>query len=222
MPPGYYGANTDVERSVPDLDTFLDDLSSPAPVPGGGSAAALSAAMGAALLAMVCNLTIGRKRYADVQAEVAGIRGRAMELRDRARRLAQEDEDAYGRVAEAMKLPRDTDAERERRTSAVQQSLKEAAAPPLETMRVASEILDLGRQLAGIGNRSAISDVGSAGYLAWAAFGSASLNVDINVNAVDDEEWVASTRASQADLQRAESVFRDVQRVVAGTLGAGA
>ena len=69
MPPGYYGANTDVERSVPDLDTFLDDLSSPAPVPGGGSAAALSAAMGAALLAMVCNLTIGRKRYADVQAE---------------------------------------------------------------------------------------------------------------------------------------------------------
>ena len=104
----------------------------------------------------------------------------------------------------------------------MQETLQAAAGPPLETMRVASEILDLALQLAAIGNRAAISDVGSAAYLAWAAFGSASLNVDINANAVHDRSWVAATRAVQSKLGRAELVLREVQTAVAEAMEAGA
>jgi formiminotetrahydrofolate cyclodeaminase len=178
--------------------------------------------MAAALLAMVCNLTLGRKRYAEAQAEVEHVLQQATRLRDRARRLAEEDEEAYARVADAMKLPRGTEDEQAARKAHVQEALKAAAGPPLETMRVSCDILELARRLARVGNRSAISDVGSAGYLAWAAHGSANLNVDINVNAVEDASWAVTTRAAQRELDGAESALRDVQRIVREAMGGSA
>lgn len=171
------------------IDRFLGDLASAAPVPGGGSVAALQTAMAAALLEMVANLTMGRKRYAAVEPEATEIRDRASVLRERALALAGEDAAAYGRVATAMGLPRETQDERQTRSAAVQSALMGAAEPPLETMQLAEEIIRLAERIAAIGNRSAISDVGSAAAAAWAGFEAARLNVEINLAAVRDEPW---------------------------------
>jgi formiminotetrahydrofolate cyclodeaminase len=193
---------------VAELDTFLRDLSSGDPVPGGGSVAALEVSLGAALLVMVSNLTLGRKKYADVQAPVSEIRERAAGLRDRAAALVQQDIDAYARVAEAMALPRDSDEQKAERRDRLQAALKEAARPPLETMRLATEVLGLAGELAGIGNPSAISDVGTAALSARAGYHAGRLNVEINLAAVRDPVWVERMRSeldALADADSAES-----------------
>jgi formiminotetrahydrofolate cyclodeaminase len=177
-----------------DIDSFLADLASDAPVPGGGSVAALQVAMAAALLEMVSNLTLGRKRYADVEAQVLSIRERAGISRARARKLIDEDAAAYGAVAGAMKLPKASDDEKAVRTSAIQASLKAAAIPPLETMRLAAEMVDLARELLPIGNRTAASDVGTAAASALSGYEAARLNVEINAASVRDAHWVARAR----------------------------
>lgn len=171
------------------LDPFLKNLASSSPVPGGGSVAALSAAMGAALLVMVCNLTIGKKRYADVEEQAETARSAASVLLRRARELAEEDSRAYARVAEAMALPRATDTEADLRRERIQEALKGAAVPPLETMRVSSDVARLALDLVSFGNRSAVTDVGTASLVAIAAFESAKYNVLINVTSVRDDSW---------------------------------
>lgn len=183
-----------------DLQPFLADLASSAPVPGGGSVAALDAATGSALLVMVCSLTLGRKRFEDVEDRVQEIRARADVLGNRARELVDEDATAYSRVAEAMSLPRETDDDRQERASKIQLALKGAAVPPLETMRVAAEVANLAEALVKIGNPSAITDVGTAALQARAAFHAARLNVLINLSAVKDASWVDATK------QEAESI----------------
>lgn len=174
---------------VEQLDPFLKNLASSSPVPGGGSVAALSAAMGAALLVMVCNLTIGKKRYADVEEKAETARSAASVLLRRARELAEEDSRAYARVAEAMALPRATDTEADLRRERIQEALKGAAVPPLETMRVSSDVARLALDLVSFGNRSAVTDVGTASLVAIAAFESAKYNVLINVTSVHDDSW---------------------------------
>ncbi|HEX6508655.1 MAG TPA: cyclodeaminase/cyclohydrolase family protein [Chloroflexota bacterium] len=174
---------------MPDLDTFLDDLSSAAPVPGGGSVAAIETAMAAALLAMVANLTIGRKRYAGVEAEATAVRDESLRLRDVARELAEEDVEAYGRVASVSSMPRDTESQKVKRRECMQATLKDAVQPPLEMMRLAARVVELSGELARFGNRSAISDVGTAAGAARAGYEAALLNVEINVAAIHDDEW---------------------------------
>jgi formiminotetrahydrofolate cyclodeaminase len=174
---------------VEQLDPFLKNLASSSPVPGGGSVAALSAAMGAALLVMVCNLTIGKKRYADVEEKAETARSAASVLLGRARELAEEDSRAYARVAEALALTRATDTEADLRRERIQEALKGAAVPPLETMRVSSDVARLALDLVSFGNRSAVTDVGTASLVAIAAFESAKYNVLINVTSVHDDSW---------------------------------
>jgi formiminotetrahydrofolate cyclodeaminase len=176
------------------FEAFLDDLSSSSPVPGGGSVAALSAAMGASLLCMVCNLTLGRARYASVEEQVAGIRDRVAALRDEAEALASSDEQAYGRVATAMALPRATEDDKTRRREEIQTALKGAARPPLEVMKVARQVALLADQLVEIGNRNAVSDVAVAALMASASYGAAELNVAINLAAIRDQGWVGEFR----------------------------
>lgn len=178
-----------------DLNNFLAQLSSPDPVPGGGSVAALETAMGAALICMVANLTIGRKRYADVQEQVTAILKDAERLRNRAYELISEDVEAYKAVSDVMSLPRDTDEQRAERQARMQEALKGAVGPPLATMRSAYEVLKLADVLVTIGNKSAVSDVGTAASSAFAGCESAYLNVEINLHSIRDEEWVADVRA---------------------------
>jgi len=196
------------------VESFLDELASDEPVPGGGSVAALSVAMGAALLEMVANLTIGRKRYAEVEDEARTIRAEAASLRARAWHLVTEDVDAYRLVSLALALPRETDDERAARRERVQSALKQAALPPLNTMRAAREAALLADRMVDIGNRSAISDVGTAVVSARAGYLAARLNVEINVAAVRDDRWVSDVRSELASVSPVDELERSVLRRV--------
>lgn len=199
---------------------FLVRLSSGDPVPGGGSVAALQTAMAASLLAMVANLTLGRPKYADVASQVESILVEAVLIRDHAAALAEEDVEAYGKVAAAMALPRGDEDDKIRRRTAIQDALKAAAVPPLETMRAADRVSQLAGDLVRIGNRSAISDVGTAALAARAGFHAARLNVEINLASIRDEEWVAEMRLqlrSLADPDALEAaVLRESEAAIRG------
>lgn len=160
---------------------FLERLGSSDPVPGGGSAAALAAALGAALVAMVAELTIGRPAYAEHEETIRKIRFDAIDRRVELLDLAQQDADAYDVVVRARHLPKDSDAERTARSSALEAAMLEAARIPLRAAVVASEVLDLAERIAPIGNKNATSDAGVAAQLAAAGLRGALLNVRINL-----------------------------------------
>jgi formiminotetrahydrofolate cyclodeaminase len=201
-----------------DIEDFMQQLSSANPVPGGGSVAALECAMGAALLAMVANLTLGRKKYAEVEERVARIRDEALALRERASRLVDEDVEAYGNVSRVLEMPRDTDAQKALRQEHMQEALKGAVEPPLQTMNTASRVLDLAAELMMIGNRSAISDVGTAAGAVRSAFDAALLNVEINLASIQDEAWVQKVRSTvdcfPPVAERSDDVGRHVLAVI--------
>src|SRR5579863_2572410 len=136
------------------LHRYLDDLASAQPAPGGGSASALCGAMGAALVSMVARLTLGKAKYADVQAEIEELLQETERLRDRFQTLMQEDIEAYGKLSAAFKLPRDTDGERTVRTVAVQEQLVEAALAPLEVAECSAELVKCCCRIAEIGNKN--------------------------------------------------------------------
>lgn len=179
---------------------FLDELASGAPTPGGGGAAAIAGAMGAALISMVCNLTIGRKRYADVEEEMRSLLDRAEMLRHELQQLAEEDVVVFTRLSAAYKLPRTTDADIAIRRDAIQAALKRATEVPLRTARAAAAIVPLCPPVAERGNQAAVSDVGVAVLLAQAAVRSALLNVDINLRSIEDVLYVQQVRAEVTRL----------------------
>lgn len=180
--------------------TFLDNLASAAPAPGGGTAAALAGAMAAGLVSMVCNLTIGKARYADVEAEMRDSLDRAEALRHELQQLGQADLEAFNRLSAAYKLPRTTDSDIAIRRDAIQSLLRRATEVPLRTARAAASILPLCPPVAERGNQAALSDVGVAAHLAHAAVRSALLNVDINLRLLEDAGYVRQVRAEVARL----------------------
>ncbi len=202
------------------MDDFLRALASGDPVPGGGSVAALEVAIGAALLSMVSELTLGRKRYASVEEEVLGIRAQSDNMRSRARALVDADSVAYGRVAEAMRLPRDNDDEKEHRRRTIQAALKRAVEPPLSTMQAAQEGMVLATRLAAIGNASAVSDVGTAAHAFLAGYLSAKLNVDINLASIRDEAFVQSIGQEPVLRYDIQSDWRKTGDMVREVIGA--
>jgi len=199
---------------MPDIDEFLNELSSGAPVPGGGSVAGLEVAMGAALIHMVAELTIGREKFAAVEDQVRSIRDQAAELRIHARSLVDADVEAFGRVSDAMKLPRATDDEKAVRREAVQDALKGAVGPPLATMKSAGDVMRLASQLAPIGNPNAISDVGSAALAVDAGYYAAKLNVEINLAAIKDAGFVSEIRGQMPDDRAIDEGRKDVIELV--------
>lgn len=172
------------------LSKFLDELASGSPAPGGGSVAALSAALGSALTSMACNLTIGKKKYLPVEEEMKKIVQKTEELRKVLSRLIDTDTEAFNKVMEAYGLPRDTDDQKALRTVAVQEATKEASLVPLEVMRHVIDALALVKVVAEKGNDNSISDVGVSAIMLHAASESAALNVQINLNSITDTEFV--------------------------------
>src|SRR5947207_4392099 len=166
----------------PTLDGWLDDLAGGAPVPGGGSAAALAGALAAALVAMVARLTIGRKAYAGVQQRVAEILAEADALRAQLRRLADDDAAAYTKVSAAYRLPKSDP----RRTRAADEALIGAAQTPLAMARGAARLLALANEIGTIGNRNAHSDAKVGEALARAALAGAVENVRVNVASLSE------------------------------------
>jgi len=195
------------------LGEFLDRLGSSDPTPGGGAAAAVVGALGAALVEMTANLTLGRPRLADVQEQAKSIQQRAAELRKNLERLGDADAEAFDHVGAAYKLPRGDDAQKAERAKAVQAALKLAADVPLETARVAAQVIALAEEAAPILNPAVISDVLVGALLAQSAISGAALNVEINLAAMTDAE---SKRHYSDELARArEGIGAAVERILA-------
>jgi formiminotetrahydrofolate cyclodeaminase len=172
------------------IQRFLDELASGSPTPGGGGVAALMGAMGAALIGMVCHLTIGKKNYADVEEEMRATAAAAEELRGRLTELIRADAEVFDRVMAAYGLPKDTGERMQARAEAIQSTLKAATDVPLRCAKASAEVIELSRVVAERGNKNVVSDAGVAVLAAHAALKSAALNVYVNVGAITDETFV--------------------------------
>src|SRR5450756_3229183 len=159
---------------------FVDRLASGSPEPGGGAASAAVAALGAALVSMVANLTVGKEKYADVQDRITELLDASEKARRELQDLVQEDTEVYAVLAAAFKMPRKTDEEKAKRNEAVQSALREATAVPYAIAEKCLEVAKLSEVAAEIGNVNAVSDAGVAALLAEAAARCAALNVKIN------------------------------------------
>jgi len=182
------------------LARFVDELASAEPVPGGGSASAVAASLGAGLVAMVAALSVGRPKYADF-AEYhasAAIAGRA--LTDRLLRLADDDSAAYAVFAVALKMPKDSDAEQAARKSALRTAARTAADVPLACVEACHEVVLAAESLAGRSNLNASSDLAVACLLASAAAQGAAANVLVNLPAVGDQAFTRMMSTKVGDL----------------------
>lgn len=168
------------------VGAWLEDLASDSPAPGGGAAAAMNAAVGASLVAMVCHLTIGKPRYAEHEALMRQTLAAATALRSQAVQLAADDAAAFGAVTDAYRLPKETDADRIARTDAIQAALIGAAEVPLRTAAVAAAIIDHAGRIVDAANVNVLSDVAVAAASARAALESAVINVEVNLAAMRD------------------------------------
>jgi len=171
------------------LKKYLDDLASRKPAPGGGSAAALAGAIGAALLSKVANFTIGKDKYKAVEQEMAGILNHCEELREDFNSLCSEDARAYKKFSDAVKLPRGRERQKK-----IEQALKEATAVPLQVCKDAHRAVKLCLPLAQKGNANLITDVGIGAMLLECAFQSALLNVEINLKDIKDDRFILEVR----------------------------
>lgn len=203
------------------LQAYLAALASGAPAPGGGSAAALVGALGAALTSMVVNFTVGREKFAAVEQDVQRLRARAEELRATLERLTQADTQAYGAVAAAQQLPRGTEEEKAARTAAIQSALRAAAEVPREAMRAAFGVLEVAAELVDKGNPNLITDVGVAVKFGVAALECAALNVEINLVFIKDPVYLERCRTEMAPLLEAgprigAEVWTKVQHALKG------
>ena len=184
---------------------FLEDLAGSAPAPGGGGAAALVGAAGAALGNMVGSLTIGKKKYAAVEADVLVLNRRATALRKRLEGLVQADADAFTPLAAAYKLPKETPEQQAHKAAVLEAALEEACAVPLEIMSACCEGIALAAEYAEKGSVMAVSDAGCAALFCKAALQAAGLNVSINTRLMADNAHAAALNA-QADAMLAEFV----------------
>lgn len=184
-------------------------LASREPIPGGGSAAALAGAMGAALVAMVAELTIGRADAAAHDEELRRLRDDAVAHHGLLQQLAEQDAAAYEAVVTARRLPRQTDEERAARAAELGRAMVTAAEVPLRTAETAAEVLQLAHTIAPIGNPNAVSDAGVGAQLAGAAVRGAVLNVRINLPYLPADAPLRDTAAADAD--RLERQATDVE-----------
>jgi formiminotetrahydrofolate cyclodeaminase len=203
------------------LKGYTDALASGRPAPGGGSAAALVGALGAALNSMVANFTVGKEKFAAVEEEVQRLLSRSEELRAALERLTQADTEAYGQVAAAQKMPRETDEEKAARREAMQKALKAAAEVPREAVKAAHGVIEIAAELVGKGNPNLITDVGVAAKFAVAAMECAALNVEINLAYIRDESYVEECRKEMAPLleeggRLGQEVWEKVQAIMRG------
>jgi formiminotetrahydrofolate cyclodeaminase len=189
--------------------TFLDELASSAPAPGGGSVAALSGALGAALVSMVCSLTVGKKKYADVQEDIKALLAQSEALREELVELLEADVEVYTEVSRAVKMPRATDEEKAARTVAMQKALKAATDVPMQVAEACVEVMELCLPAAEKGNINTVSDAGVAVLMAEAGLRSAALNVLINLGWIKDAAFVAENRAKLDALLEGKPAMRD-------------
>ena len=183
---------------------FLEDVASSSPTPGGGSVAAMAGAIASSLGEMVCNLTIGKKRYADVEEDIKKLREKCSEARERFLELVEEDALAFDKVMEAFK-----------KKEGIEDALKLAAETPLATARECISLLHVLVEVAEKGNKNSISDAGVAALMAQAAFHSAMLNVRINIKDMEDLDYKSRMEEEMVEMrEEMENAFDNVMEIV--------
>lgn len=190
------------------LEDFLRATASASPTPGGGSVAAVSAALGSALVAMLANLSIGKQQCLEqekIQEILDESQKKVIQLLEEARK----DMGAYEQVMAAYGLPKETESEKEERSKKIQLALKNAAEAPLSAARICLEVLDLAKEAAIIGNPNVISDAVAGGLLTEAAMQAILLNVTVNLNLIKDEAWNHARSGEQKELSRKGQEIRD-------------
>jgi len=196
---------------------FVDLLASKQPVPGGGGASALCGAIGTALGHMVGSLTLGKKKYADVEDEIRSLIKRCDRLQEELLELADEDAKVFAPLAKAYGLPSQTEEEKQYKTQILEQCCRDACMVPLQIMRKCCDGITLAEVFAEKGSRLAVSDAGCAAAVLEGALKAASLNVFINTKSMQDREFAEKTNAQALDMLRfygakASTIFLTVQQ----------
>lgn len=211
---------TDFDTAGTTIETFLNELASGESTPGGGAAAALTGSQAAALLSMVLNFSVGRKKYAAVEEELRGHLVRTEGMRAELLTLADKDAEAFGAVAACFSMPRTTEEERAARNESMQSALRGAADVPFEIATLCGELLEVTAPIAEKGNSNVVSDAATAAHLAQAALDSALVNVDINLKWLKDEAYVSKMQAETAALRTsAEKNYAAARAACTRTLG---
>lgn len=190
------------------IKDFISKVISNDPVPGGGSVSSLNGALAAALSAMVANLTVGRKKYAEVNDLMQELSTRFEKLSQKLIEDVDRDSDAYNRVFAAFKLPKETDEEKQFRSEAIQQETKYAAQVPMEVARAVYEVLPQIDAIAQKGNSNAVTDACVSMMCARTAILGALLNVRINLTSIKDEAFVNAMR-EEADTIEAHTILQE-------------
>lgn len=200
---------------------FIEALSSKEPVPGGGGASAYVGALGMALGLMVGNLTVGKKKYQDVEADIISIMKQGQAIIDRLNELVKEDAEAFYPLSQAYGLPKNTEEEAKIKEETMQKALVKATLVPMEIARTCAQAIDLHEELARKGSRIVISDVGVGVIFAKAALQGAKLNVLINTQIMKDMNLKQKTEAELEELvseytEKADKIFNLVESAITG------
>jgi formiminotetrahydrofolate cyclodeaminase len=173
---------------------FLNEIASNAPAPGGGSAAALAASLGTALTSMVCRLTLGKKKYADVQSEMKEALKQSEELRAKCNAIIDEDTFAFNNVMAAYGLQKETEEQKTKREAEIQEAMRTATLVPLKLMGLCIDAMRFVKIIVEKGNQNSISDAGVAALMLHAGCEGAALNVKINLASLSDAHFVDQTK----------------------------
>ena len=204
-----------MELTKKSVEDFLKLLASKNPVPGGGGASALVASVGAALGNMVGELTVGKKKYAEVEAEMYSLIKKAEKLQNELMDLVQKDAEVFAPLASAYGMPNETEEQKLEKAKVMEIVLKEACLVPLEIMKKCCEVIDLHSEFAAKGSMIAISDAGVGVIFCKAALQGASLNVFINTKAMLDKEYALKINEEADKLlfeytMRADEIYASV------------
>ncbi len=195
--------------------SFLDALASKAPVPGGGGASALVGALGTALCTMVGNYTVGKEKYAEVEEDVKALMAKAEDIRARLLALVDADAEAFEPLSKAYAIPKD-DPNRE---AVMEQCLRDAAATPMEILRLSCQAIDLHREMLDKGSVMMLSDVGTGVIFCQSALYGAALNVRVNTKSMTDRTFAkAMDEETDALVEQYGTIARQVYNVVLGRL----
>ena len=202
------------------ISEFLNELASSSPAPGGGSVSALAGALGSALISMVGNLTIGKKKYAEVEAEMRNVINESEKLRGKLSSLIDKDTDAFNLVMSAFGMPKETGDQKNARTAAIESATKEATMVPLDVMHVCLDAVALSETVARKGNTNALSDAGVSALLLRAGCRGAYYNVKINLSSIKDADFIEkikqdAARTMDAVDAKAKSVIDHVESQLA-------
>ena len=193
------------------VNEFLDEVASNSAAPGGGSVSALAGSLGAALTSMVCRLTIGKKKYVDVQAEMEAVLKKSEELRAKLTSVIDEDTEAFKRVMTAFGMAKETEEQKTRRNKAIQEATKSATLVPLKLMNLCQEGVELARTVVEKGNKNSLSDAGVSLLLFQAAANGAALNVRINLPGLENQKFRDETYEKVTDASnKVDAIVEEV------------